>query len=776
MSKLHINIGDTANDRTGDPLRTAFDKVNQNFDELYARTGDDIQIPALTGNGGKVLTTNGTTLSWSPATTNKLVNGSTELVFDANGILNFPNNNGQIGQLESPYTGLEFRTGSGADWIGISYGEINDNNISYFYFDKDGNNYLTANHRAHLQIKNPAHDGHVEWLFESDGALTLPAGSTIEEAVVITSGGSTSFTIATDFQSQIDVGGSNIGVANTVENQQIVAGWTITFADGVTTRVANLSTGNSGPGGEYLISFDTPVTLEVGFPITVSGPSGGGSETLNLKLTPATGVSWSFGTDGVLTLPNGSTIGDGEAGFGVPITTARGTILLGNLAECAGGESHFHIMKAGQQDIDLFLGDDSNYVKLPSTGGVEISSSEIGGQHYWTFGTDGNLTLPQGGIIKNQVLVDVVLQPYTQYPQNGVYYTDIGLPYLSNLWTPGLAVVLNMVNPTGDWAALNGGTFYISHVGGELVSLCTDAGLTTPINVTAGTYDSGTLISLASDSRPYVSIQSSGSNNWTFGNDGTTSFPNNAITTSNTPLTIQTKLPATYGPFNTAYFESGNGSVNGVHPGTYAGYFSITTVNINNDGTYSVSGYPASIQNGTNPTYTISGVDLGGTSPANDCLLTVTTVNDIITNVVVSGTALLPKWTFGTDGTLTLPNYSKQIDTNTITCDAGADTVIYTSSGPSQMTIKLLLKIEGIEGVNGTEDTQSTEMIVAKGNRNNNVAASVYGLVYTSESPLATFTARWNEISNRVEVLCRPTSLSNAVEVKTFAVEIATSH
>jgi hypothetical protein len=35
MSRLNINIGTSANDRTGDPLRTAFDKVNQNFVELY---------------------------------------------------------------------------------------------------------------------------------------------------------------------------------------------------------------------------------------------------------------------------------------------------------------------------------------------------------------------------------------------------------------------------------------------------------------------------------------------------------------------------------------------------------------------------------------------------------------------------------------------------------------------------------------------------------------------------------------------------------------------
>ena len=39
MAKQDINIGSSANDGTGDPLRTAFDKVNDNFTELYAATG-----------------------------------------------------------------------------------------------------------------------------------------------------------------------------------------------------------------------------------------------------------------------------------------------------------------------------------------------------------------------------------------------------------------------------------------------------------------------------------------------------------------------------------------------------------------------------------------------------------------------------------------------------------------------------------------------------------------------------------------------------------------
>lgn len=36
MAKQTINIGTTANDGTGDPLRTAFNKANQNYDEIYA--------------------------------------------------------------------------------------------------------------------------------------------------------------------------------------------------------------------------------------------------------------------------------------------------------------------------------------------------------------------------------------------------------------------------------------------------------------------------------------------------------------------------------------------------------------------------------------------------------------------------------------------------------------------------------------------------------------------------------------------------------------------
>lgn len=41
MAKQTINIGTAPNSRNGEPLRTAFNKINQNFTELYAATGGD---------------------------------------------------------------------------------------------------------------------------------------------------------------------------------------------------------------------------------------------------------------------------------------------------------------------------------------------------------------------------------------------------------------------------------------------------------------------------------------------------------------------------------------------------------------------------------------------------------------------------------------------------------------------------------------------------------------------------------------------------------------
>jgi hypothetical protein len=86
----------------------------------------------------------------------------------------------------------------------------------------------------------------------------------------------------------------------------------------------------------------------------------------------------------------------------------------------------------------------------------------------------------------------------------------------------------------------------------------------------------------------------------------------------------------------------------------------------------------------------------------------------------------------------------------------------------------LLIQVEGFEGANDIFDTQACEMIIAKSFRANAIAASVYGVVHTSVAPLATFSALWNALTNRVEVLCTAPS-ANGVSVRIFATEITTS-
>lgn len=40
MTKQVINTGQSANDKSGDPLRVAFTKINENFTELYSIIGE----------------------------------------------------------------------------------------------------------------------------------------------------------------------------------------------------------------------------------------------------------------------------------------------------------------------------------------------------------------------------------------------------------------------------------------------------------------------------------------------------------------------------------------------------------------------------------------------------------------------------------------------------------------------------------------------------------------------------------------------------------------
>lgn len=85
MAKQVIGIGTTANDGTGDPLRTAFDKTNDNFTELYNGAGgiaDDSVTYAKLGTEFTTSAALATNVDFSTAQVfTKTLSGDTTLTF-----------------------------------------------------------------------------------------------------------------------------------------------------------------------------------------------------------------------------------------------------------------------------------------------------------------------------------------------------------------------------------------------------------------------------------------------------------------------------------------------------------------------------------------------------------------------------------------------------------------------------------------------------------------------------------------------------------------------
>jgi collagen type VII alpha len=59
---------------------------------------------------------------------------------------------------------------------------------------------------------------------------------------------------------------------------------------------------------------------------------------------------------------------------------------------------HLHLVAGNPTTVDLYLGDDNQYVKIEKNGGNVVVGTNTNTNH-WTFGSNGNLTLPAGGDI-----------------------------------------------------------------------------------------------------------------------------------------------------------------------------------------------------------------------------------------------------------------------------------------------------------------------------------------------------------------------------------------
>ncbi len=143
---------------------------------------------------------------------------------------------------------------------------------------------------------------------------------------------------------------------------------------------------------------------------------------------------------------------------------------------------------------------------------------------------------------------------------------------------------------------------------------------------------------------------------------------------------------------------------------------------------------------------------------------------------------------FGEDSSLIVDGINNQIYTDkvifgdqedvilthrdNVSCPPTVDTVIYTSSSQHKHALRLFVMAQGRTDTSAVWETQACDVIAVRGYTNDIISVSVYGLTYSSDAPLATFDGRWNSTTNRIEIICRPTSETYLVQVSSQVIEM----
>jgi hypothetical protein len=161
-----------------------------------------------------------------------------------------------------------------------------------------------------------------------------------------------------------------------------------------TTQDGNHIHLTAGFGGEtdlYLGNDDQFVKIDHGGDIVVG------------TYSTVTNSTWTFGTDGELEFPQGSTISETNTTtiISPPGASAGQSLVIRPTGSTSTTETnHIHLISGNPTTVDLFLGDDDQYVKIEKNGGnIVVQTYSTATTSTWTFGTDGVLTLSTASTI-----------------------------------------------------------------------------------------------------------------------------------------------------------------------------------------------------------------------------------------------------------------------------------------------------------------------------------------------------------------------------------------
>lgn len=426
MAKQHINIGDSVNDKRGDPLRTAFGKVNDNFTELYTLTGgasaaltelaqdyaallfthadnvgisfsyNDItnkliatvanQLPAQANNGGKYLTTNGTTASW--ATVSSVTTSATAPTSPALGDLWYDTESGRT-YVYYDSTWVDSSPVDGnpdlGDWAfrndlmySLNGGVIENSDLTHgataaLTIPTNGSNspIVLTNAYGNVALVSGASPGALKtWSFGTEGKLTLPAGTTYAylDAPLTGHGDGLArldFTLVTDgvntqwAAASANPAGSGYNIGDTFTFDAEFLG-----IPGASVTIEVLTVGVGG-SVENLAFTQPPL-----YPADIYRDS-----PINLQVGPESN-RWTFGATGKLTTPGDIQLGT-DSYLRFPDNSFQGTAFVG-IATTAEG--------------------------LSNTSNATVVVGPLGDNKTWTFGTDGALTFPDNLTVVNGII------------------------------------------------------------------------------------------------------------------------------------------------------------------------------------------------------------------------------------------------------------------------------------------------------------------------------------------------------------------------------------
>ena len=402
MAKQTINIGTAANDGTGDPLRTAFDKANDNFDEIYLSglidgnlNIDGNTFKSTNTNGDMVLDPNGEGVV--SVVGDLVVSGS--IRGDGSSILSIQNDVEIIGD----YTVLGNLTVTDA----ISFGSISGDltlggnliptaNVTYNLGSDTARwneLYLAGNTMSLGSVVLKDSAGELA-LFESDGTTPTTLKSTSIEISSIVNGTS-NVAVATDSSVTVSVAGSTAATfasgGLTVTGNLTVQG-TTTTVDSTTVNVVDrfVFEGATADDFETTLLVEDPTADRT---VTIPDATGtivlkDSTDTLTNKSIDLTNNTLTTTSLQLLTACSDET-GSGSLVFATSptlVTPLLGTPTSGTLTNCTGLP-----VSTGISGLGTGVG---TFLATPSSANLASAVTDETGSGALVFGTSPTLNTP----------------------------------------------------------------------------------------------------------------------------------------------------------------------------------------------------------------------------------------------------------------------------------------------------------------------------------------------------------------------------------------------